>query len=88
MHKGCFRNPSFGRCPLVTDLAGTNLPDKADGKALQDSHCYAGEKHMHFNGADCIQYLPAGVGVVTIRISQNHAEGLFFIENFQLSSHQ
>ncbi len=41
---------------------------------------------MHFNGADCIQYLPAGVGVVTIRISQNHAEGLFFIENFQLSS--
>ncbi len=41
---------------------------------------------MHFNGADCIQYLLAGVGVVTIRISQNHAEGLFFIENFQLSS--
>ena len=61
VHKGCFRNPSFGRCPLVTDLAGTNLPDKADGKALQDSHCYAGEKHMHFNGADCIQYLLAGV---------------------------
>lgn len=24
-------------------------------------------------------------GVMTIRISQNHAEGLFFIENFQLS---
>ena len=63
MHKGCFRNPSFGWRPLVTNLAGTNLPDKADGKAMQDSHCYAGEGHMHFNGADCIQYLPAGVPV-------------------------
>ncbi len=29
VHKGGFRNPSLGRCPLVTDLARTNLPNKA-----------------------------------------------------------
>ncbi|EOS24124.1 hypothetical protein C804_05291, partial [Lachnospiraceae bacterium A4] len=34
VHKGGFRNPSLGRCPLVTDLARTNLPNKADRKAL------------------------------------------------------
>ena len=34
VHKGCFGNPSFGWCPLVTDLTGTNLSNKTDGKGL------------------------------------------------------
>lgn len=30
VHEGCFRDPSFGWCPLVTDLAGANLIKKTE----------------------------------------------------------
>ena len=51
VHKGCFRNPSSGWCSLVTDLAGINLPNQADRRALQNPYCNAGKYHMHFNSA-------------------------------------
>lgn len=34
MHECRLRAPSPGRRPLVTNLAGTYLPDKVDGNAL------------------------------------------------------
>lgn len=55
MHEGRFGDPSLGWCPLVTDLVGTNLADKIDRKALQNSHFDAGEGHMHFNSTDSFQ---------------------------------
>ncbi len=61
MHKGCFRDPSSGWCSLVTDLAGADLPDITDGKALQNPHCDTRKGHMHLNGADNFQDFSAGL---------------------------
>ena len=63
VHKGCFRNPSLGRCPLVTDLAGIDLLDIVDGKALHNPHRNAGKSHMHFNGTDCFQHFFTGMRI-------------------------
>ena len=61
VHKGIFRNPPPGWCSLVTDLAGINLPNQADRKALQNPYCNAGKYHMHFNSADSFQNFFAGL---------------------------
>ena len=49
---------------LVTELAGTGLPDKTDGKALKNPHGYTGQCHMHFDGAYRFQNLFAGFFVL------------------------
>ena len=59
-HDSGFRYPSFRRCSLVTQLAGTYLSDIKDRNALQDSHCNAGQCHMHFYGAHSFQYFFCG----------------------------
>lgn len=61
VHKGCFRNSSPGWGSLVADLAGMNLPNKADRKALQNPYCNAGNYHVHFHGADSFQHFFAGL---------------------------
>ena len=60
MHECRLRDPSPRWCPLVADLAGTYLPDKVDGNALQHPHRDTGQCHVHLNGTDGLQHFPAG----------------------------
>lgn len=60
MHKGRFRDSPFRRGPLIAELAGMDLPDKTNGKALKNPHGDTRQGHMHFNGAYGFQHLFTG----------------------------